>query len=383
MSVELMGQATGPQRFVPELGCKVNTFTQSPPKVIKWHVPLDCRGDFRPNQLANFDSSKGYRVDSLGYLLCYGHTKAGERCNKRAKHRFPRCSMHGGELHPLDRVRKDEKPTATTRYKQFLDGDLTVDDLDDEELACCGFRASDGRIYKPKNVPRELSNAFQKAIYERAQEELRALTVDAAKTVGEIMKNKTNEPDIRLKAALSLIERNLGKTPTNVVVSQDKPFEVVFDDISTKRPTTIIDGEIVGERLAIDSPSEIPSGPITFDNETDSQPSGTEVSPEEISGRGKLHTRNEAILAQFVERKPFEYDLGDNRKIIESATKKRYASRALGVDLTGPNVPLIRMETALPDGGRIIRHVDPDTLKTKAPNKTQNQRRKNYTLNDF
>lgn len=373
MTIELVGQATGPERFVPELGCKVKTFTQVQKKQLKWHVPLEFRGDYRPNQLANYDPNKEYRCDPWGYVLCYGWTKAGERCNKRAVNRYPRCVMHGGALNSFDQVKKDEKPTPTTRYKQFLDGIITVEDLDDEELATCGFRASDGRIYKPKNVPREITQAFTKAIYERAQEALRALTVDAANTVGEIMKNKTNEPDIRLKAALSLLERNLGKTPTNLVVTQDKPFEMVFDAISTKRPETI-DGEVVGERSIVDAAIERSTLPNDFDSESVGERRTEDLLDSQARRhsaevKSALHSRNEAVLAQFVEIKPYEYSVEDNRQAIQQATKKRYATR---------DIPLIREETRLPDGGRIIRHILP-----KQPTKKQIQNRKRYTLDDF
>jgi hypothetical protein len=405
--VKFTGDANGPEKFIPEFGCAVPTFTEKPGgdrPALTYHVPMKFRGDYRADQLANFTVESDYRTDNFGYVLCERFTKAGERCLKRARNRSPRCDTHGGRVHPLDKVVRQRSEnengpeSSLSRYRQFLAGQIGVDDLDDEELATCGFRASNGRIYKPRNVPRELAQGFTKAIYERAQEELRALTVDAAKTVGEIMKNRTNEPDIRLKAAISLLERNLGKTPTNVVVTQEKPFEVIFDDITTERPNRQepIDAEVVPERQDFDGANEIPSGTTTngsgpidgldFDSSAEVVPEqevgsvGTEI---ELVSNARMFERNEAILAQVIERKPFEYDLSDHREDVSKATKKRYASRALGVDLTGPNIPLVRIETRTEDGRRIIRHVDPDTLKIKGPNASDSQRRKTYTLNDF
>ncbi|AYN58069.1 terminase small subunit [Mycobacterium phage Fowlmouth] len=413
--VKFVGVPDGPARFIKEFGCEVGTFVSHSDKELDYHVPLEFRGDYRPTELANYDPQIDYRTDIFGKCLCTAKTKQDILCERKAVNRSWRCPMHGGQLNRLDRIAKDKESASNeaetqglSRYRQFQEGIITVDDLDDEELAQCGFKAKNGVIYKPKNVPRELANAFQKAIFERANAELRGMVVDAAKTVGEIMNNKTNEPDIRLKAALSLIERGLGKTPNVVAITQDKPFEVVFDAIlhsagnvpgaaqTSQAGPLPIESAIDAESFEIEQPTSLGNpgveAPKAF-GESDSgdthKPDGIEPSAierivsEARESNPRLRERNPAILAQTIEIKPFEYDLSDQREAIDKAIKKRYASRALGIDLTADSVPFIREEWVDKDGVTWIRHVDPNTIKTKSPNQSQVNRRKSFTLNDF
>lgn len=410
--VKFVGYPDGPKTFIKELGEEVPTFIEEPGgnfPALNWHVPLVKRGPYRATDLANYSPENDYRLDAEGYVLCYGITKAGSRCSKKALNRYPRCDQHGGRLHPLDKLEKqiadDAQAQSLSRYQQFLAKQITVDDLDDEELAMCGFRSEkNGNIYRPKNVPRELTNAFQKAIFERANEEMRSLVVDAARTIGEIMRNKTNEPDIRLKAATSVLERNLGKASQNVIVSQDKPFEHIFSDIevgsreeSRRNRGIVIDGttgEITGEYQSPNDNSdpfgigpaiigEIESVPEERRDDNGENRIGDDTSESPIGGvRDALFVRNEAVLAQFVERKPFEYDLEDKSEDIKKATRKRYASRALGIDLDGPNVPFL-VEIKRTKQGTFIRYVDPETKSIAAPSNSAEKKRKAYTLNDF
>ena len=429
--VKYVGQPTGKPRFVPEFGCEVGTFVEESGgkrDALQWHVPLDMRGDYRPQDLANYDPQKNYRTDVLGKVLCYAFTQSGERCAKRAVNRYPRCDIHGGRLHPLDKLIRDEEKAANdaeqqslSRYRQFLAGQLSVDDLEDEELATCGFRASNGSIFKPKNVPREMAQAFTRAIYERAQAELRSLTVEAAQTMGEIMKNKNVEPDIRLKAALSIVERNLGKTPQVYAITDAKAYEEVFDGIlSISRDESRRARSVESSRAAIesgDSPIDaevVEPGTLGTQGNEDGNDvqaksvgvqsvtgniddgSGNEISPE-LSGRdsgngysgtnvdengrdARLFERNEAILAQTVEIKPFEYDLSNHTEAIKKETQKRYARRALE---NTPDIPLIVIQTPLTNEN-VHCEIDPSNLpKAAKPSKTQVSQRKSYTLSDF
>jgi hypothetical protein len=415
------GKPTGPLVFVKELGIEVPTFdieAGGSRPALKHHVPLEYRGDFRPKDLANYDSNKTYRVDPWGKVLCYGKTVAGGDCSKRAQNRSPLCDVHGGRIHPLDRVVKDKETSADSdqseslsRYRQFQAGQITVDDLDDEELAACGFRSSNGSIFRPRNVPRELAQAFTRAIYERAEAEIRSLAIDAAHTIGEIMKNKTNEPDIRLKAAITLIERNLGKTPQAISVAIEKPWEEVFDSIThvrserpsgTKQLESAIDAEVVG---GDESRSDPPNAEAqsrnrnttesvkqesvhgTADRQDTSDVGHAEQSidqpkRDEQSRDARLFSRNPAILAQSLEIKPFEYDLGDNRKQIENATRKRYATKLLGA-IDGDSTPLVRHIKKLKDGTLLIRHTEPVEPKVPKAKRARDERRKRFTLSDF
>lgn len=427
--VKYVGLPTGPNKFVPEFGCEVSTFVEKPGgkvPALSYHVPLELRGDYRPQDLANYDPQKSYRTDPFGKVLCYAKTKAGSTCSKRAVNRYPRCDVHGGRLHPLDKIIQDppeasnyEEPQELSRYRQFLAGQITIDDLDDEELACCGFRTARGSIFKPRNVPRELAQAFQRAIYDRAQQELRSLTVEAAQTMGEIMKNKNVEPDIRLKAALSIIERNLGKTPQVIAVAEAKAYEEVFDGIlsisrdesrairglesssaAIESANNTIDAEVVEseslgtERVEDENPVQGKDFGIQPTNGSShvgqghsSDVSGNTNSNGPIDQRdnekglnSRLFERNQAILAKSIEIKPFEYDLSDHSEDIKKETRKRYARRSLE---NKPDISFKLIQTPL-NNGRTHVKIDSSKLpKPKKPSKSAVAQRKSYTLNDF
>lgn len=274
----LFGAPEGPPIFIPEFDPpyqEVRTFLshQNPKNPgtgsakrphLNYHVPLQFRGDFRPQDLYTFprptpqttpeerkelqkqfrrmleNQTPPMRLDALKRVLCSQPKATGEPCSRRAQHRTipPRCEVHGGALHPLDKIKPDtsltpeDKAQGLSRYQQFKQGFLTEDDLDDEELATASFRARNGRLVRPKDLPRNLVHAFTKAIFDRAQQELRINTVDAARTLAEIMKDKKVDPDTRLKAANSLLERNLGKPAQTITLTTQAPWEEIFSEIS-------------------------------------------------------------------------------------------------------------------------------------------------------
>lgn len=395
--VKFVQMPDGPKEFIKELGMEVGTFTKEPGgkfPALNYHVPLNMRGPYRLDQLPY---KADLSTDALGYVLCQGFTAAGEKCAKRAQNRSLRCDVHGGRLHPLDKLVKDEQEAtnkqegqALSRFRQFQAGQITVDDLDDEELATCGFRATNGRIYKPRNIPRELAQAFTKAIYERAQNELKAHTVKAAETVAKIMLDKNVEPDIRLKAANTLLDRGLGKAPQTINHSVELTgFEQVFDGIFSgerekSRAGTIIDAEWADEPSSptrIGEPSnqdgslfDTPSIESAGNSGVAQQDSGLAESP---GVDARMFERNEAILAQTVEIKPFEYDLDYDPDAVKKATRKRYAARANEAD---GQRPFKRVHVK----GNIYRHVlDEDWKPPVAQSNSKIEQRKRYTLSDF
>lgn len=352
--IRYVGLADGPMTFIPELGCEVPTFKQEPggkKLALNYHIPPSMRGDFRPTDLANYDPNKEYRTDVTGRVLCYAVNKSGLKCSKRAQNRTPRCIVHGGRLHPLDKIVQDKEETTESqglsRYRQFVAGQITANDLDDEELAACGFRGVDGRIFKPRNVPRELAQAFTRAIYERAQQELRSNTVKAAQVMAGIMVDESVDASIRLKAAESIIERNLGKTPQVVAITGQAAYEEIFSEI-TGGPRD----ESRRVREIESAQSDIIEADVIYDSTDDSVDESTTASPnlepaqhnsvigEQDFRDSRLFQRNEAILAQTVEIKPFEFDLRAEE----------------------PGSPLVREKTITKDGRIRIRHVDPNDL---------------------
>ena len=294
-AVELLGKPDGPEVFVPEMGLEVGTFTQTHEKpCLTWHVPLEMRGDFRPTDLANYKPERSYRTNAFGKVLCYAKTQADEYCQNKAVNRFPRCIKHGGSLHPLDKVVTEENSAekdSMTRYQQFKAKLIDVEELDDEELALCGFRSpKNGVVYRPKNIPREVTQAFQKALFDRATKALKAGVVGAANTLVDLATDSNVENSVRLKAAQDILDRNLGKATQVVSITTDAPWEEVFSAI-----TTVSRDESRAAR-AIES-SRVPS-----ENALDVEvvPETNDATPND-DARQKLSKNNEAIINPVID----------------------------------------------------------------------------------
>lgn len=341
MTLELVGTADGPMRYIDALDSAVPTFTTSSKGCLTYHVPLEFRGDYTPKDLCNYDPSFKYRTDAYGKALCTGvAVSSGVYCGKRAMNRSPFCDMHGGRLHPFDKIKRDEKPEEDlTRYEQFKRGIITVDDLEDDELAACAFRSKNGKLYAPKNMPRELMQEFNKALYRRADIEMKKHTVDSVKAVAEIMQSTAVEPEVRLKAATFLIERNLGKTPQVIAFQSAAPWEEVFDDIAHNRtPAPAIEQEqhIEAEIVELEpEPVTIEPEPAPIEGDLFGNRNGIPLvevptHDDSISVKESLSTRNPAIMAQEAEVKEFVYDLNDHATQVKAAQRKRFIARALG-----------------------------------------------------
>ena len=241
---------SGPVKEFPYIG-EQGTFTQRRDDLLPsngknmphlmHHVPLNKRG---PYKLLVGENLLGERIHQSGYAMCNGIVGAtnnrGERsqanptgeprpCKAKAINRSGYCSRHGGMLHPLDRKRIDWD--AAPREIKWKFGKLPVDELDDEELSRGQIRKADGTWTDNNFVSAEVHDAMVKKLFERADTKLRENLLVAVDTMAEIAKGTAYEPADRIKAAQWMYERVRGKVPTEVVVSQDKPFEVVLADV--------------------------------------------------------------------------------------------------------------------------------------------------------
>lgn len=132
------------------------------------------------------------------------------------------------------RRRRMQAPPA--RYQAFMDGDLTVEDLDDEEIQRMQLRASDGsfRGGVPHALPREFLNAIRVEQQKRFSHWVNTVIPQAQETVVELMQSKKLQPGdaTRLKAAQEILERFAGKTPDRVEVKAEvSVFEQTLSDI--------------------------------------------------------------------------------------------------------------------------------------------------------
>lgn len=120
------------------------------------------------------------------------------------------------------------------RYAQLLAGTLSVEDLDDEELARGQLRSADGtwRGRPPKAIPQEMVQRMRREWLGRAEAKLRAALLESGLgTLVELADNELIDPGVRLRAAQTIIERTMGKVPDKVVLAAEDPVEALFRSV--------------------------------------------------------------------------------------------------------------------------------------------------------
>lgn len=120
------------------------------------------------------------------------------------------------------------------RYAKFMNGLITVEDLDDEELAQGRLKAADGtfRGRPPSVIPAEMVQAMRREWMSRAEAKLRdALMSKGIGTLVELAGNEDIDPAVRLRAADKIIERTMGKVPDRVHFAAEDPVESLFRSI--------------------------------------------------------------------------------------------------------------------------------------------------------
>lgn len=178
-------------------------------------------------------AKEGWRVTPTGHL-------------KNAK--------SGTSISPNGRV--TVSANLNPRTVALLAGDISVEDLDDLELARGVCRNPDGKIPKnpPKLVPRSMHQRMQRELFERSDTRLREGLIDAVESITAMIADKDVSSADRLKAAQWLFERLRGKTPDVVEFKQDKPYEVLLTQVTRgPRPDSHTSGLTRGPRTALPS----------------------------------------------------------------------------------------------------------------------------------
>lgn len=121
------------------------------------------------------------------------------------------------------------------RYRAFLTGEMTVADLDDEEIRRGQLRDVNGNFSgRPTNViPRQFHEALAKEALDRMNGRLSRMVGLSIEVLTEIASNKRAPAVARNQAAIYLLERVVGKIPDKVqqeVVM--KKFENDLEDIT-------------------------------------------------------------------------------------------------------------------------------------------------------
>jgi len=150
----------------------------------------------------------------------------------------PRCTEHGGDAAEFSRKRTEAGYVRVNpKMAAILRGDMDVADLDDEELARGELRGKDGKFHRgPRMVPRDMYTRMMNELFKRANEQMKTNLVDAVKVLTAIATDPDADPKDAMKAAQWLIERVMGKTPENVIVTQDKPWQSLLVNVTTDNP---------------------------------------------------------------------------------------------------------------------------------------------------
>lgn len=138
----------------------------------------------------------------------------------------------GAKLMPSGRVTINA--SLNPRMAALMAGDIEVEDLDDEELAKGMCRGMDGKFPKkrPSVVPKVMYDQMTRVLFSRAEETLKVSLSSAAESLAKMAADPEVDASTRLKAATWLYERLMGKAPTEVKISSDKPFEHVLTQVA-------------------------------------------------------------------------------------------------------------------------------------------------------
>lgn len=410
---EPVGQPDGPLLFVPELGIEVGTFTskradlapnnKSNGQWLMHHVPSNRRGTWRITSLPkDYGDTGKFITDELQYVMCSGFSKwTGDPCGSRAVNSSHFCSVHGGALHPLDKVRRTESnsvavlkevdPATMTRWQQLCAGFISADDLDDEELARGRTRdLATGRFIgpDPRNVPKALHDRMVKELFQRADQKLKENLLDVVDSITEIAKGQAYEPADRLKAATWVFERLRGKAADVVVHTQDKPWEHIYSNITggsraeSRAARGIIDVEADDEILPADYlDEEMRNAPGNVKSYAGTQEVYRHFEPVEeipvpvgdpLKEAEPIQVTATEIAPQGPEaRARWEAEKAEERRLAEDpaaaakalkdrlakARGKRYAARAMG-QTNVDHVPM-SLKVKVVDGKAHVKFVDP------------------------
>lgn len=239
-----------------------------------------CKGKTKFKQPCTFNAIEGED-------FCHNHKKAKEGthqlqtakdcrykeidgCPKKAARGFAECARHIEDPEERKRERKRievERATGSARLRALMMGELSVEDLTDEEILQGKFLDKNGELTgrPPAIIPREVHEKMTAELFRRAEGRLKSRLFDVIETMTEIAAgeedgegNQRYEPKDRIKAAIWVAERLMGKLPEVVTHKQERPFEVMYTNISAGARSTRgssalqVESEVVEEAEIVD-----------------------------------------------------------------------------------------------------------------------------------
>lgn len=322
------------------------------------HVPLALRGPFRPDDLPERSLWTG-EINEEGYCVCTGRRKDGLPCRADAINRSQFCGHHGGALHPADK-KMTKLPTGIfpdiaqarklTRSQKVMMGIIPVDELGDDEIQGLFVYDDDGRKVKSRKLSEKIHSSMVKEMMTRSQDYMQSSLPSMLKVVKEIAEDPLNEAGDRLKAAVWMAERSIGKTPDVIIHGKtDQPYEQIFTNLEiTSRDEyrraiesgNIIEGEIITDGDNGQNRNNFQSARTA----TESVPGSTDLSAGmDFSGtrlvggdeNGDSDSDGISPAAQrakdIEERKRQLQDKRARRDLIQKAKNRRFSARAQGL----------------------------------------------------
>ncbi|AKU45293.1 hypothetical protein MADRUGA_3 [Mycobacterium phage Madruga] len=373
-----LGDPDGEPRFVDYLGCEVPTFINKREDLIPeyvrkrgtyqrldHHVPFAMRGEYRPEQWPEEYRKQrqgSIRMNTEGFVLCAGVSKGtGKLCSNKAVNRSPFCRNHGGALHPADKKMSghtrapmpEDRIENLDRVQKFMQGFLSVEELDDDEITNGFVRTSHGVPVRSALLGKKFEQIIAKELHARLNRFLMSKTPRALEVLFQIADSDLVEPADRLKAIQMITDRTMGK-PADVLIhqqSEEKPYEGIIARIQGGSRDDYRKS-VNGSRLAGQSQIEaapyqqiIDAEEVDFDEPDVDEPLDDDVAGSGNNGSaqsentidGGLHPNNNenaggendasGFLSEADKRKR---EAAEARERIKKARARRYAKRAIG-----------------------------------------------------
>lgn len=141
---------------------------------------------------------------------------------------------------------------STTRLDLLISGELSVEDLDDDEIRRMQLKASDGsfRGRPPLWIPHTMALAFKQEFFRRFSRDMQERVPEAMRALDEMLSSRHLAPGdaTRLRAVELVLERTFGKVTQNVdqhvVVDKGRSFADVTADVVMDLDMDEIEGTV-------------------------------------------------------------------------------------------------------------------------------------------